>query len=372
MIYLDNASTTKMKEEVLAEMMPYLTEEYGNPGSVHELGLEARKAVDLARQRVAKAINAEPDEIIFTSGGSEANNMMIHGMFGGNIVANILSSCLEHDSMLKVLRNSFHHVNCINYFDQVNLCQEVARQCEHEDIDVVSLMYVNNEFGFANPVYEIGKIAEKRNCYAFVSDCVQALGSEYIDVKKMKANMISLSSHKVHGPKGVGALYIEKDFQKVMEPLIYGGGNQEFGLRGGTENVAGIVGFGKACELINVDRNKTTVLSLKNRLKVGIESHFTVNFDSEVGKILSLTSKVVDAETLVLMLASKGVYVSAGSACKSLSQEPNKVLLAAGLTEEEARHTIRISLSELNTVEEIDAAIEIINDCVGMLEGCVV
>lgn len=363
---------------MLAEMYPYLTEYYGNPGSVHELGIQARKAVDLARERVAKAINAEPDEIIFTSGGSEANNLMVHSMddYLKLTSSKAVTSRTEHDSMLNALANVKElKTELWNYMRPVILLQEIALSSQN-GTDLFSMMYVNNELGFVNPVYEIGKMVERYGIY-FITDCVQALGTEMIDVKLMNCDMASFSSHKIHGPKGVGALYVSKNAKQFVEPLIYGGENQEFGLRGGTENVAGIVGFGKACELIDVDANKTIISTLRkvflDSLKhefSGKNCDFRVNFDEFDSKIISLTFPGVDAETLVLMLSSKGVYISAGSACKSLEQKPNEVLLAAGFSESDARNTVRISLSCYNTVEEIEEASRIIGECVNLLFNC--
>lgn len=345
---------------VYMEMHPYLTHLYGNPGSVHVLGVESKKALDKARARVAKAINAEPDEIIFTSGGSEANNLMINS-FGNNFLTDALSSETEHDSMIKSLENHFK--------GSVRYCNFYGTDLNSKtlDTDLVSAMYVNNELGFINPVYEIGSKVHTFGFF-FITDCVQALGHEEIDVKKLGCDMLSLSSHKIHGPKGVGAVYVKRDMRRVVSPLIFGGGNQEFGLRGGTENVAGIVGFGKACEMINIDENKTTISKLRKEFLSGLKGDYRVNFDYPTSKIISLTFPGIDAETLVLMLSSMGVYISAGSACKSLEQKPNEVLLAAGFSESDARSTVRISLSCYNTIDEMKSANKIINECTSVLK----
>lgn len=380
MIYLDNAATTRIADEVLEEMTPYLKDSFGNPGSLHGLGIEARKAVDLARERVAKLINAEPDEIIFTSGGTEANNLMVHSMseylqIGKDPDCNgkiAVSSLTEHDSMIRSLNRFNGRAELMKYYYPVDCCQEIARRGK-SGYKLVSMMYVNNEVGFRNPVYEFGKMKINYG-FNFISDCVQALGQEFIDVKRMNVDMISMSSHKIHGPKGVGALYVNKNFKSHVTPLLFGGDHQEFGLRGGTENVAGIVGFGKACEMQNVDENKTVILSLKNVLKNVIEERFTsknidfrFNFGDNDSKIISLTVKNIDSETLVLLLSSKGVYISAGSACRSLEQKPNRTLLACGISESDARNTVRISLSCYNTKGEIEEAGNAICDCILMM-----
>jgi len=365
MIYLDNASTTKIDPRVLEAMMPYLTEQYGNPGSIHMFGEEARKAVDKAREQVAKAINADPEEIIFTSGGSEANNLAVkfaRDFWGPG--HKVISSLMEHDSMKKALRNYYpKQVEFFKYMKPDDLIKEVKRQ--DDSAFVSSFMYVNNELGFVNPVKEICDGSDAMT----IVDAVQALGSEEIDVKKIGCDLMTFSSHKIHGPKGVGALYINKGLtREFFCPLIFGGDHQEFGFRGGTENVAGIVGFGKACELQNVDSNKTAILSLKKAFFDALNFDFVVHNAEETSKIISMFVQYADAETLVLMLSSKGVCVSAGSACKSLEQKPNEVLLAAGLSEYEARHTIRISLSTMNTIEEMKEAARIFNECIEVMK----
>ena len=376
MIYLDNAGTTKINHMVYAAMCPYLLDEYGNPGSVHELGIHARDAVNAARKQVAKAINAEPDEIIFTAGGTEANNFMVHAMSEYLKIGHpkVLSSLTEHDSMIGSLSRFDGEVELIPYEHTNTLLPTIANRAQNK-YELMSFMYTNNELGFSNDVYEIGKL-KKAYGFHFITDCVQALGHKEIDVKLMHCDMASFSSHKIHGPKGVGAVYVSREAKKFIEPLIVGGSNQEFGLRGGTENVAGIVGFGKACELINVDDDKTTISSLRkaffyslNAQISGKNIEYFVHFDEECSKIISITFKNVDAETLVLLLSSKGVYISAGSACKSLEQKPNQVLLAAGLSESEARSTVRISLSCYNTIDEMKEAGRIIADSVVMLSS---
>lgn len=371
MIYLDNASTTKIDPEVLKEMMPCLEDCYGNPGSIHYMGVEARKYIDIARERVARAINADPDDIIFTSGGSESNNLAVKFVcdIWGKPRCDILTSNLEHDSMKKAVSRYAYNAEFLPYYDRESMLGYIDDSLQRKNIDAVSFMYVNNELGIINPVREICTLGNS-NLAITIVDAVQALGSEEIDVKKLDCDLLSISSHKIHGPKGVGALYVHKNFIKNgnLHPLILGGDNQEFGLRGGTENVAGIVGFGKACELINIDKNKATISALRKEFLNGLNFEHRVNFDREDSKIISLTIPGVDAETLVLMLSSpNGVCISAGSACKSLEQKPNEVLLAAGMSEDESRNTVRISLSEMNSSDEMKKSAEIINCCVNLL-----
>lgn len=372
MIYLDNAATTQTADEVVAEMLPYLTTTYGNPGSIHSLGTEAKKAIDLARERVANAINAEPDEVIFTSGGSEANNFAVKlsSDFWGeqNIV---LTSLLEHDSMKRASDYYAYNVKLLPYYaDTGKLTDYIASDADY--VNTLSFMYVNNELGILNPVKDICEIGDYHGNVTIV-DAVQALGSEKIDVREIGCDFLTLSSHKIHGPKGIGALYIKKPFIELagdrLESIIFGGDNQEFGLRGGTENVAGIVGFGKACEMINVDEHKTVISKLRRRFLDGLEFEHRVNMNTDdSSKIISITIPGIDAETLVIMLSSMGVCVSAGSACKSLEQTANEVLLGAHFTEDEARSTIRVSLSCYNTLDEMVDASKIMNDCISILK----
>lgn len=370
MIYLDNASTTMIDLRVYEEMEPFLKGSYGNPGSVHQLGVEAKKAVNLARERVARAINANPDEIIFTSGGSESNNLAVKFVSDICGSTDILSSKLEHDSMKNAILEYGYINELLPYYNPEDMIECVNNH--YLAYDALSFMFVNNELGVINPVDELCKIGADAG-YITIVDGVQALGNEEIDVKKIDCDLLSLSSHKIHGPKGVGALYIRRGFKEenrwLLKPMIFGGENQEFGLRGGTENVAGIVGFGKACKLIDVWKSKEKITELRKELISGFKFNYRINFDRDDSKIISLTIPGVDAETLVLLLSAKGVCISAGSACKSLEQKPNEVLLAANFTESDARNTVRVSLSTMNTIEEMELAADIINECVHLLGG---
>ena len=371
MIYLDNASTTQLAHEALLEMMPYLIEAYGNPGSLHSLGIESRKAIDKAREQVAKAINADPEEIVFTSGGSEANNLAIKIAYDFWNLLDVLSSKLEHDSMKKACEYySFcNDIYLPHYKNESELFENIIKRID--EINTISFMYVNNELGIVNDVKKICEIGNEFGKVTVI-DAVQALGNEIINVREIGCDMLAMSSHKIHGPKGVGAIYISNKLRgktSNMYPLIFGGDNQEFGLRGGTENVPGIVGFGKACEMINIDENKTTISKLRKCFLEGLNFEYKINYDRPDSKIISLTIPGIDAETLVLLASSLGVCISAGSACKSLEQTPNEVLLAAGLSESEARSTVRISLSCYNTMEEMGVAAGILNNCIEILKG---
>lgn len=402
MIYLDNAATTKIAPTVLEAMLPYLKDEYGNAGTIYGLGRRAADAVAKARKQVADFIGASPEQIIFTSGGTEANNLAILGCkdylerIGKK---HIITTPTEHDSVLRAVdalckplrRNdgkcikpefytSYLHTNRYGYISMIEL--ESLLQC-HNDIGLVSAMYVNNEIGTVNPIRATGALCRK-NCTLFLTDCVQAAGSVVLNVEELGCDFMSISSHKIHGPKGAGALFVRD--KQYLSPIINGGLTQEFGLRGGTESVASIVGFGKACELATkgiMEYNRTVLCYKKLFYKILTDGLVDNNLVNDIkingvppehnGKVLSLTIKGVDAETLVLMMDSKGVCISAGSACTSHESKPSHVLKAIGLSDDDARSTIRISFSEFNTVHEVEEAAKILAQCVrnlrGMLDG---
>ena len=388
MIYLDNAATTKIHPAVLDEMMPYLTEEYGNAGTKYSIGTKAYNAVLKARRQVAEFVQASPDQIIFTSSGSEANNLAINGSLkyiSKKGKTRILVSSVEHDSILKNVeainkRNDFSvgyiHVNKEGKVD----VPELMNQLSKKDVGLVSVMYENNETGAVNPVAKIGMLC-KRFKTLFHTDCVQAAGWLPIDVDDINCDLLSISSHKIHGCKGVGALYVRN--KKILTPQIIGGANQEFGYRAGTENVAGIVGFGAACELAKERmRDMSREYNLKwvfwNKLseeaaKLGIRDIIHINATpvDERSKTLSIRFDGVDSETLLLLLDVYGVCVSAGSACKSHETKPSQVLLEI-MSEEEARSTIRVSFSTMNTEEEVIEAAETVAGCVSLLINNVV
>lgn len=382
MIYLDNAATTKMYPEVLKTMLPYMKEQYGNAGTLYTLGREAGEAIDKARHQVACLLKCSPENIIFTSGGTESNNAVIFGLRRYLIEqekTQIISSKVEHDSIIHALYAlSQENKMLIKPVFDVHLLG-VNRECrvEIEDLEksisdktgLVSIMFVNNETGAQNPVEEIGELC-KQNGVLFHTDCVQAAGLQDIDVGKINCDFMSISSHKIHGPKGIGALYIRN--KNVLNPIIHGGTSQEFGLRGGTENVANIVGFGEACEMAqdNLKFNQVLIHNIVSKFidaiyyyaeEADLSENIRFNLVENQTKTLSMLIKNCDAQTLVLMLDNFGVCVSAGSACRSSLNEPSRVLTAMGLSDDEARSTIRISFSTLNTqVEVVDAAREII------------
>lgn len=396
MIYLDNAATTQINTEVFETMIPYLTTEYGNAGSLYSLGRKAAEAIRVARAQVASLLNCKPDNIIFTSGGSEANNLAIKGVQPylkehKKMIA--ISSISEHDSVIRALigeqdpmKDDAYKKNYIaNHFLTrllpVNRHGVVDINALRENMildmtGIVSIMYANNVVGSINPVKEIAEICHE-NGAIFHTDCVQTAGFHKLDVEEIGCDLMSISGHKIHAPKGVGALYVRD--RSLLSSLISGGSAQEFGLRSGTENVAGIVGFGKACELANNYRSQSheTILQVKDtfikELTAQVDTNRTlhnlchINSFEYDSKVVNFRFDDIDAQTLVLMLDNEGVCVSAGSACQSHESKANRVLVAMGLTENEARQSIRVSFSELSTEREAVKAVEKIIKCVETL-----
>lgn len=385
MIYLDNAATTKLDKRVFDAMLPYLTEEYGNPGGQYALGRRAKDAIEKAREQVAAMIGAEPDQIIFTSGGTESNNTAwaCFEDFYPHGSARIATSSIEHHSVLQRAINANLEDRAKVSFvepDQYGRITAEAFLAAIDGAQYASIMHTNNETGVKNDINQIGKIC-RENYIHFHTDCVQAAGTNKLDVDKMNCDFLSLSSHKIHGPKGVGALYIR---DRVIHPMIFGGDNQEFGLRGGTENVPGIVGFGKACEIVTNEISQIRQMvyelyqgfyyRLAERIAdAGLSNIFHVNgfYMIPGNKVINIRFGGVDGETLRTMLDANGICVSAGSACQSLEQKPSHVLTAMGLSDEDARNSIRVSFSRMNTEEEVLSAADTIVQCVKMLRGFV-
>lgn len=385
MIYLDNASTTPVDPLVLEAMMPYLTERYGNPGTLYCSGRQAKKAIEEAREQVAGFIGAEPRQIIFTSGGTEANNMVFFSTV--NYLRrmgrrHLIVSSVEHDSVLKAAKatcmKSLFYMSLLGVDERGIADFSALSSLITKDTGLVSVMYMNNETGSENDVESMAKLCHE-NDTLFHTDCVQAAGCCELDVKKMECDFLSLSAHKMHGAKGAGALFSRNP---VLTPMIYGGSVQEFGLRGGTENVAAIVGFGKACELMaanlhDIDRHTTMLKqvfysTLKQCLaERQLEDAVHINGDAieKHGKTINIRFDNVDGETLLLLLDGKGVCVSAGSACRSHESEPSHVLTAMGISPDDARNSIRVSFSRMNSAYEVKRAAKEIADCVGVLRG---
>ena len=358
-------------------MMPYLTESYGNPGSLHTFGREAAAAVDCAREQAASFMGCDPSQVIFTSGGSEGNNIVVRGVLPElrrRGMTGLLVSAIEHESLLRAAKASIKeefHLSLVKPYYDGEIMPDAVRKAMRPGIGFVSVMTANNETGVLNDVNTICGHCHN-NGAMFHTDAVQAAGTE--DLREIHCDFMTVSSHKIHGPKGVGALFAADP--SMLVPLIYGGAEQEHGLRGGTENVAGIVGFGKACELAAKHRaeNREKLKTLRNAfvrtLKLDLAyGDFYVNgvCAQRTPKVLSLLFPGIDAQTLLLALDSCGVCVSAGSACTAHESQPSHVLTAMHLNEEEARSTVRVSFSADNTGEEVVRAAHTVASAVKLL-----
>lgn len=381
MIYLDSAATTQIDPRVLEAMMPYLTEQYGNPGSLYKLGRDAHAAVEKAREQVARFMGAKPEQIIFTSGATEANNMVFtitKPFLEESGKKSIVTTAIEHQSVLKSVQNlatkSNFDVTYLELSRTFATLPEGLSQSVSEDTGLVSIMYVNNEIGHANDVRLVGKLCQRKGVW-FHTDCVQAAGCRPLNMEKIGCDFATISAHKIHGPKGVGALFI-KDRER-FEPMIRGGDHQEFGMRGGTENVAGIVGFGKACELAMERLNHQEMSRLEDMKRAflrGMDDKASelsanpvwyLNGRAHIStKTLSIRVPGVDAESLILMADNAGVCISAGSACNSRENLPSHVLTAIGLNASQARSSFRASFSYMNTEQEVYEAGKIIAECI--------
>lgn len=361
-IYMDNAATTPLKREVLDAMLPYLTEEYGNASSIYSTGRSARRAVDEAREIAAKAIGAKTNEFYFVSCGSEADNWAIKGAAFANMSKgkHIISSKIEHHAVLHTLAYLEKHGFEVTYLDVDEygmVSTEELEKAIREDTILITIMFANNEIGTIEPIEEIGKIA-KAHKVLFHTDAVQAVGHVPIDVNKLGVDMLSMSAHKIYGPKGMGALYIRNGVK--IDNYMHGGA-QERGRRAGTENVAGIVGLAKALELAasELDENMKRISALRDKLINGIREsipycrlngHPTQRLAGNV----NFSFEFIEGESLLLLLDMKGVAASSGSACTSGSLDPSHVLLAIGLKHEIAHGSLRLSLGDFTTEEDVD------------------
>lgn len=379
-IYLDSAASTPVADEVIYEMLPYLKQQYGNPSSIHYFGRETTRAIQLARKRVADLIGAKPAEITFTSGGTEADNFAIKGAAdyarSNNPAKNhVIASYVEHDAVLEPCRDLErlgYRVTFLPVTAEGLVRPEELKAAMTPDTALVSVMYANNEVGTIQPVKELAKIAHEAGAL-FHTDAVQAAGKIPVDVRDLGVDLMSLSSHKINGPKGVGALYIREGLE--IMPLIHGGG-QESEMRSGTENVHGIVGFGKACELAKkrLPDYQKQVAELRDYLiqKVLAEiPHSRLN-GSRTGRLpgnAHFTFFGVNGEDLIIKLDENGIAASTGSACSVKKQKPSHVLKAMGFTYEEITGSLRISLSMQNTKEEVDRTVSTLADIVRELRS---
>jgi cysteine desulfurase len=375
MIYMDHSATSPVDPEVFEAMKPYFTDSFGNASTLYSLGRDARKAMESAREEVALIIGAETKDIIFTSGGTESDNIAIKGTAyklknKGN---HIITSDIEHpavDETCKYLeKNGFEVTYLPVYEDGIVKVSDLEAAITDKTI-LITVMHANNEIGTIQPIAEIGKIARERGIY-FHTDAVQTVGKIPVDVKELKVDMLSLSSHKLYGPKGVGALYVRKGVR--IEPIIHGGGHER-GIRPGTENVAGIVGLGKACSLAreNLERDAKKLRGLRDRLIEGVleqneDSYLNGHRTKRLPNNANFRFTGIEGESLILHLDSKGIASSTGSACSSTKLEPSHVLMAIGLEEVEAHGSLRISLGHENTEEDIDFTLTAIKEVVDKL-----
>lgn len=365
MVYADHAATTAVSEKALAAMLPYLREQYGNPSGIYKVGREARQALNQARETVARAIGAQPEEIYFTSGGSEADNWALKGVaeLKKEKGRHIITTQIEHHALLNTahfLEEQGFEVTYLPVDMLGRVSVSAVEKAIREDTILISVMTANNEIGTIQPIAEIGAVARKHGIL-FHTDGVQAVGHIPVDVEDLQVDLLSLSGHKFGGPKGVGALYMRKGLR--LPALIHGGG-QEKSIRGGTENVAGCVGMAAALEesVASLRENMTKVSALRDRLINGLlEIPFAALTGDPVNRLPGIASFVfecVEGESMVLMLDYKGICASSGSACSSGSLDPSHVLMAIGLLHEVSHGSLRLSLGADNTEEDVDYILE--------------
>lgn len=355
-VYLDHGSTTRMDERVKEEMEPYLDRIYANPGSLHNLGLEAKEALQKARERVAKILNCQPEEIIFTSGGTESINLALKGIKKGHII----TSKIEHPAVLetcKFLEKNGYTVTYLNVDKEGLIDPKDVEEAIRDDTVLITIMYANNEIGTIEPIKEIGAIAKKHNI-PFHTDACQA-GSLNIDVEDLNVDMMTLNGSKIYGPKGVGILYKKKGIE--LEPLLHGGG-QEFGLRSGTQNIPGIIGFAHALELEQDKKENQRLIKLRDYLIDELlkipKTFLNGSKDKRLSNNVNISFLDIEGESILLHLNEKGIYVSTGSACSSEKLEISHVLDAIGLDHDYAHGSIRFSLGRHTKKEDLDYLIK--------------
>ena len=371
--YFDNAATTQVNQDVIKEMLPYFSIEYGNPSSLYSIGRRAKRALEEARRKIANIINCKPNEIYFTSCGTESDNLAIKGIAYANKEKgkHIITSKIEHPAVLNTCKELEEQGYKITYLDVdqngiVNV--EQLKASIKTDTILITIMFANNEIGTIQPIEEIGKIAKENNII-FHTDAVQAMGNLKIDVKKLNINALSMSAHKFYAPKGIGALYVGED---VNFKQIQNGGHQEKNKRAGTENLAEIVGMSKALELIykNFENHNNKIKELRDYYIEKIQNNIVdskLNGDriNRLPGNANMSFKNINAEELLFELDDKGICASAGSACSSGSTSPSHVLTAIGLPPEWANGTLRVTIGMNNTKEEVDylinALVEIVN-----------
>lgn len=364
--YFDNAATTKIRPEVVDTMMPFITENYGNPSSIYKISRGNKEAVEKAREQIANAINAKTNEIYFTAGGSESDNWALKGIADSysNKGKHIITSCIEHHAILhtcEYLETKGYEITYLPVDEYGKIRMEDLKNAIREDTILVSIMFANNEIGTIQPIAEIGALCKEKNII-FHTDAVQAVGHVPIDVEAMNINLLSMSGHKFYGPKGIGALYIGKGLK--IGSYIHGGA-QERKRRAGTENVPGIVGMGKALELAVNEMNEevSRLTALRSKLIDGILNtipHARLNghpTDRLPGNV-NISFEFIEGESMLLLLDMQGIYASSGSACTSGSLDPSHVLLAIGLPHEKAHGSLRLSMGHFTTEADVDYVLE--------------
>ncbi|HBG17506.1 MAG TPA: cysteine desulfurase NifS [Firmicutes bacterium] len=366
MIYFDHAATTPVKPEVLEAMLPYFSEKYGNASSVYKLAQENKKAIDNARRVVAQLLGAQPNEIFFTSGGTESDNWALRGIASslkekGN---HLITTKIEHHAVLhtcQYLESQGFEVTYLDVDENGLVTAEQVAKAIKTDTILISIIYANNEIGTIMPIAEIGKVA-KEHGVIFHTDAVQAVGQIPIDVNRQHIDLLSLSGHKFYGPKGIGALYLRRG---IKIPSLLHGGGQERGRRAGTENVPGIVGLATAMDLAyqNLERKNTKIKALRDQLINGIYKRIPFcrlngHREQRLPNNVNFSFDFIEGESLLLLLDFEGIAASSGSACTSGSLDPSHVLLALGLPHEQAHGSIRFTLGEDNTREEVDLLLE--------------
>ena len=377
MIYLDNAATTKMSKAAIDAMLPYLDQVYGNPSSLHSAGQQANEAMTSARQRIAKVLGCEAREIIFTSGGSEADNQALlsaAALGAKKGKKHIISSAFEHHAVvhtLEKLEKQGFEVTLLDVHSDGVLRAGQVEDAIREDTCLVSIMYANNEIGTVQPIGEIGEICRRRGVL-FHTDAVQAVGHLPVDVKAQHIDMLSLSAHKFHGPKGIGVLYVRRGIPLVT---LIEGGAQERGRRAGTENIPAIMAMAAALEesVAHMEEASARLTALRDRLIAGLSKipHASLNGDAHCrlpGNV-SFCFEGIEGESLLLLLDDKGICASSGSACTSGSLDPSHVLLAIGRVHDVAHGSLRLTLSQENTPEEIDYTVQAVTDTVAYLRS---
>ncbi|MBU0900224.1 cysteine desulfurase NifS [bacterium] len=367
-VYLDNNATTKVDPEVLEEMMPYFSETYGNPSSIHHFGRKAREAVDKGREQVARLLGAQPEEIIFTSGGTESNNLAIKGYLLANPKKgkHLITSAIEHSAVLnscQELKKQGYDLTIISVNEEGLVNLEEIKEAIRDETVLISIMHANNEVGSIQPLLEIAEIVKNYDL-GFHVDAVQSVGKIGLNVKNLNVDLLSLSGHKLYGPKGVGALYIRKG---IKVKSLQQGGHHERNIRAGTENVPGIVGLGKACEIAGKNSEKTNayISNLRNKLYRGIKEKISEiklngNIERSLLNTLNISFAYVEGESLLLRLDNKGISCSAGSACASESLKPSHVLMAMNVPSNMIQGSLRFSLGKYNREEEIEYTLNIL------------